>query len=645
MGFLINIDNGGTLTDILVVDGAAVHYTKTLTTPYDLSQCFFEGLGKVSVAVYGEENVAALLQNTECLRYSTTQGTNALVERKGPRLGLILQHGEDPGFLFETDANRKLFGDLVGTRVGHIDLGLDGAAFESAVVRTVNELTSAGANRLVVSLTVADYAAKERAIKRMLLRAFPRHLLGAVPMLYSSEVADDPTHARRTWTALFNSFLHPAMETFLYNAEHRVRRHKTKQPLRIFRNDGASARVAKTVAIKTYSSGPRGGIEGGKALARQYGFGRLLTVDVGGTTTDVCVVEQQQVRQRRHGEVEKTTISFPLTDIVSLGAGGSSIIRAVDGRIVVGPDSVGASPGPACFGRGGTLATITDVNLLLGIFDPASYFGGELTLDAERARRAVEEHVAGPLGMSVEEALAAMQQAWIETIADAIGAYAGDTTDAVLAAFGGGGPMAVCSIADRIGIKQIIIPRLAAVFSAYGISFSNIAQSYQLTLDAATDAALQSSLAQARQWAERDMYAEAVAGSGYETLAQLVAVRNGATSVVSLNDEAAVPAEFADADQLILEFTATKTLPQPSFAVLTETTPATARSVTTRRVVGAGAAADVPVYVLDEQTAGMSATGPAIIEEAYFTSQIPAGWRFELSAARDILLYREGDAT
>ena len=645
MGFLINIDNGGTLTDILVADGSDVHYTKTLTTPYDLSQCFFEGIRKISAAIYGQENVAALLQDTECLRYSTTQGTNALIQRKGPRLGLILQHGETTDFLVKSEGNRRLLDDLVGDRVRTVDLGLSGAQFETAIARTVNLLTSSGANRLVVCLTVADYVERERDIKRLVLRAFPRHLLGAVPMLFSHEVVGDPVHHRRAWTTLFNSFLHPAMETFLYNAEHRIRKHKAKQPLRIFRNDGASARVAKTVAVKTYSSGPRGGLEAGKALAAQYGFDRLLTVDVGGTTTDVCLVEDGQIRQRLYGEIEKTEISFALSDIVSLGAGGSSVIKVVDGAIVVGPESVGASPGPACFARGGTAATITDVDLLLGIFDPSSYFGGELTLDAERSRKAIEEHIAGPLGVSLEDALLAMEQTWTATIAGAIGAYGGDMDDVVLAAFGGAGPLAVCSIADQIGVRRIIVPRLAAVFSAFGISFSNIAHDYRLNLTEKTDQALQDALRLASRWAERDMFAETALPGGYRTDIRLVVIKDGAGSVIPLTDEKTLPAGLSDADEILLEYSAMKELPQPTLGDTGAAAPTQARGGAMRRVLGRNGWSDTPVYVLDDQEPGMAGAGPAIIEERYFTSRIPSGWRFELSGAKDILLYKEGDGT
>src|SRR5581483_7030899 len=195
---------------------------------------------------------------------------------------------------------------------------------------------------------------------RILLRKFPPHLLGTLPVVYGHELVADEDDSRRTWTAIFNSFLHPAMERFLYSAEHRLQEHKIRKPLLIFRNDGGASRVARTSAIKTYSSGPRGGAEALRALAAHYGFDRVVGMDVGGTTTDITVVANGEIRTEAYGTIEGVRSSLPLCDVTSVGVGGSSIISVVDGSIKVGPDSVGSTPGPACFGFGGTSATITD---------------------------------------------------------------------------------------------------------------------------------------------------------------------------------------------------------------------------------------------------------------------------------------------
>ena len=378
MGLLINIDTGGTLTDFCVIDGERVHRTKSVTTPYDLSKCLFDGLRKASSSLYGAEDLSRLLVSTDYMRYSTTQGTNALVERKGPRLGLLLLGGLQVALLTKEPRAVELLGALVGSRVTSIDASLDDATFERAAAFAVNRLAGEGATRLVVSGAGPNRLHDEKRVKRILLRAFPPQMLGALPILYGHELVGDDDDARRTWSALFNAFLHPPMERFLYSTEHRLQEHKSQKPLLIFRNDGNASRVARTAAIKTYSSGPRGGAEGLRAFAAHYKFDHLAGIDVGGTTTDIVLVDKGVVRIDRFGAIEGVATSIPLCNVVSVGVGGSSIICAVNGVLQVGPESVGGMPDPACFGFGGTEATITDAFVVMGLLDPATYFGGEL---------------------------------------------------------------------------------------------------------------------------------------------------------------------------------------------------------------------------------------------------------------------------
>jgi len=281
MGLLINIDTGGTLTDFCVVDGARVLRTKALTTAYDLSKCLFDGLRKTSVVLYGAEDLQRLLLATDYIRYSTTHGTNALVERKGPRLGLLLLGGLSRRLLTVTPAAEELYCALVGDRSQTIDLACDEAELDAKATASLNRLAAAGATRVVVSGTEVSYGHDEQRVKRLLLRRFPSHLLGALPVLYAHELVADDDPSRRTWTAMFNAFLHPAMERFLYSAERRLRESKTQKPLLVFRNDGGASRVARTTAIKTYSSGPRAGAEAVRALAVHYGFGKVVGMDVG----------------------------------------------------------------------------------------------------------------------------------------------------------------------------------------------------------------------------------------------------------------------------------------------------------------------------------------------------------------------------
>ncbi|WP_198587470.1 hydantoinase/oxoprolinase family protein [Brevibacterium epidermidis] len=508
MDYLINIDNGGTLTDVCVAGEEGIFYTKTLTPPTDLSECFFNGIKQAAEEVTGSNDPAPLLQKTDIIRYSSTQGTNALVERKGPAIGILTDDKDFRDQIRFDETTSELFDELVGDRVSVIDATEDATALDSVVVQAVNTLTTAGAERLVVA--VSDQA-KEKEVKRIFLRRFPRHLLGSVPVLFSWEFAADSLRSRRLWSAILNSFLHPTLERFLYSAEHRLRAQKVKNPLLIYRNDGASSRVAKSVALKTYSSGPRGGLEGTRALAEAYGIPHVLMIDVGGTTTDVGAVEDLRIATDRRGRVSGVPISFELSDVQSKGVGGSSIFRVVDGQIQVGPDSVGAAPGPACFGFGGQEATITDVNLLMGILDPETYLNGAMRLDPERAKQVIEKNIAEPLGVSLDEALLELEKAHAAKIAEAFADQVRPDGSTTLAAFGGGGPMSACLAARAAGVKQVLVPRLASVFSAYGISFSDIGQNFEADVTGLDEAAVEEIRKDFLDRAERYMYQEGYA--------------------------------------------------------------------------------------------------------------------------------------
>lgn len=637
MGKLINIDNGGTLTDICVIDGVDVHRVKTLTTPHDLSRCVMDGLAKASKDIYGKEDLAALLQSTDHIRYSTTQGTNALVERKGQRLGLLLSGSLSAEHLRQLGGDAELFDVLVGERIAVLDINLAGGELEVAAVRAVNQLTSASASRVIMIHGGPERRKHELRIKAILLRKFPQHLLGAVPVLYSHEVVEDENDVRRGWTALLNAFLHPAMEHFLYNAEHKLRAYKVKNPLLIFRNDGESARVAKTIAIKTYSSGPRGGMEGSKAIAAHYGIKHLLSMDVGGTTTDIGEVKDGVVRTGTRGRVEGVEVSFPLFDVVSVGVGGSSVIKVEGGRIKVGPQSVGSAPGPACFGLGGQEATITDAFLLSGLLDPASFFGGEMKIDRDRAATAIAKNLAEPLGLSQEIAVAEMERAWIEKIAGNLKSHKKITAETTLAAYGGAGPFVVCAVAEVTGISRVLIPGLAAVFSAFGLGFSDIGHSYDAPLQSADSQALKACLEDLQLRARRGMFAEGFNLEECVVEHTLQISHQGEEETRPLKN-GRLPEGIPAAAHLSIALSVRKPIARPTLRGSFGKTKAKAVSGEVRRVLHGGRFERIPLYRVEDQPKGASATGPAVLEEAYFTSRIDPGWRFEFSDSGDILL-------
>ncbi|MGQ0503227.1 MAG: hydantoinase/oxoprolinase family protein [Panacagrimonas sp.] len=645
MSMLISIDNGGTLTDACVIYGAKVFRAKTLTTPHDLTQCFVQVLKEVSKRIYGETRLDALLEEVDYIRYSTTQGTNAVVQRKGPRLGLILRQGQDAGALVRSAGEAELMQAMVGERVAHIDVGVTDEQLQENLPGIVNALISAGANRLVVSLGGATLAEDELKLKRAVLARYPRHLLGAVPILYSHQLSDDRDNARRTWSSLLNAFLHPAMERFLYNAENVLREARARNPLLIFCNDGTTSRVAKTAAVKTWGSGPRGGMEGARALARHYARNTVVTMDIGGTTTDIGVVDRGSVREQRWGSLEDIQISFPLCEVESLGAGGSSVFSVVDGQLAVGPESVGGTPGPACFGYGGTAATITDAYLLLGVLDGHSYFGGSLRLDAERARTAIIESVGKPLGLGLDQALVAMEQAYVGKIAraiGAIGALGASPADVTLLAFGGAGPLSACRIAGQLGITQIIVPRMAAVFSAFGIGFSDIAHTYETTLMQTCENGLAKAFEQLTDRARRDMFAEGFELSDCTVEKTLGFCQNGQHATRHFNGEARVPEGVKLCQDLRVQLRATRAIPHFQLKPMDGRArkDATASAMRQVRLVADGALHDValPLFRHEELAPGHAAAGPAVVEEEYFTCLVPAGWRFEMNDNQDLVL-------
>lgn len=633
METLINIDNGGTLTDICVWDGADFTFTKTLTTPHDLSECLFTGIEKASGALYGQADTERLLHATKHIRYSTTQGTNALVERRGPMIGILTTLPDLVTAMVDNPSQQRLFDDLVSERVFTVDTGADAETVDFEVVQLVNRLTTLGAARVVVTGRTPE---EEHRLRQVLLRKFPRHLLGSVPLIYSWELAGDRDDARRTWSCVINSFLHPTMERFLYGAERRLKEYKVSNPLLVYRNDGASSRVAKSVALKTYSSGPRGGLEGTAALARAYGLQHTLMMDIGGTTTDVGVVEGSTVTADERGTIKGVPISYPMSNVHSRGVGGSSVIAVRDGRVTVGPHSVGAAPGPACFGFGGREATITDVNLLLGVLDADTYLDGTFKLDAARARTVITETVAEPLGVSLDEALVLMEQAYFEAVSASFAHLV--TPESTLAAFGGAGPMSATGAARPAGVRRVLVPRTAAVFSAQGISFSDIGKTYEVRVPEPTTAAVEQTYRDLLTRARRDMFQEGFELEHCRLACDLVLEDAGGAVV---DHRAYQPGAAADhpGTYPALRLTVSAPLSQPQLTSDAPVEQVPAPVAGTRQVRSAADRVDtVPVHVLDDLAPGHTGVGPAIVEGPFFTARVLPGWDFRVTSAGDLLL-------
>lgn len=636
MTTLISIDNGGTLTDAIAVREGQFFRSKALTTPHDLSKCFVDSITALSIEIFGEPALDRLLGETEIIRYSTTQGTNALVQarEKGPRLGILLDSNSDISELQTTDEEKALFDSLITDRVSNLELHADDEEFGHEVIRSVNELLVKGVNRLVVSFSGDDFAEKEKRFRKVVLHKFPRHFLGALPILLSHEMASDSNICRRSWTSILNTFLHPAMEHFLYNAENLLRESKVKNPLMIFRNDGNSSRVAKTIALKTYSSGPRGGMEGAKVYARINKFPRVVTMDIGGTTTDIGIAQPDSIREMEYGKIEGVEVAFPLCDVISAGVGGSSVLKYSENNYQVGPESVGAAPGPACFDRGGDQATITDAYLLMGYFDPATFFGGRLQISADKANTAVSVNISTPAGLELDEALQKLDNAYHQKIANEIKAQDLDS-DTVLMAFGGAGPMSACKVAELSDLKTIVIPNASPVFCAFGLGFSDVSHRYEIALGENTDGVLEEIEAKAA----REIFAEGFDIDSCEVQKNLVWDEGKETLQASF--DGAIP-DFGNKTNPRLRLRVVKRLTR---FPLNETTnlktdtpiPHTHRTC----LLTDGSRNNIPVYLLDELTPGMGASGPALVEDDYSTCRIIEGWEFLINENKDIVITRK----
>ncbi|OLT40001.1 hypothetical protein BJF85_06570 [Saccharomonospora sp. CUA-673] len=388
----IDIDTGGTFTDGFVVRDGIAHTIKTLTTPHDLAVCFRETIENAAGSL--GLTVPDMLRETASVRYATTVGTNTVVQRRGPRIGLITDPGLPPA---DQDAGVQLF--VEPTMVAELPPGDEDAGRRA--LPALRTLLQEGARGLVVACS-EGVSADEYALATGFAEHYPKHCLDSVPLLRGGEVSADPDPVRRRSTALFNAYVHPDVADFLYRAEDYLREHGYQRPLRIVHNDGGAARVARTIAGKTYNSGPMAGLLGARTVARSYGFDDLVTLDMGGTSLDVGILRAGEVPMREHGRVEDVEISFPLPDLVPLGLGGGSIAWLDESRLRVGPHSAGALPGPACFGFGGTEPTVTDADVVTGVLRPQSFLSGRMDIDRDAAERAFEP-LAEKLNLSVPE--------------------------------------------------------------------------------------------------------------------------------------------------------------------------------------------------------------------------------------------------
>ncbi|RLA59686.1 MAG: hydantoinase/oxoprolinase family protein, partial [Gammaproteobacteria bacterium] len=631
-------------TDAFATDGERVAHIKSPTTPHDLSQCFVDSLNKLSLELYAEEDLARLLGETDHLRYSTTSGTNAIVEHKGSPVGVILAAGEEQALYGAADTlgQTGLWQAMVPIAPVTLSVSQSGLD-ESELMSGFTTLTTNGISRVVVALPTIE---QEMLVKDAVLERYPRHLLGAIPVLFSHELVRDDNNARRLLSAVVNSYLHSGMEHFLYGAQRITKQHHLASPMLIYRNDGDSARVAKTTAIKTYGSGPRGGMAGMVAYTGIYDASAMVAMDIGGTTTDISMVIDGAPTELAHGLVgdEEIPSSFAMGDIVSIGYGGSSIFRVADRAIVIGPESVGTAPGPACLGRGGTVPTITDALLLAGMIDPDNYLGGELTLDKSLSVAVIEEQIAQPLGLPIDKAIDAMICAYESQLAEhmqgIISARGLDIGASDLLAFGGGGPMNACGIAEAAGFKRLIIPAYSSVFSAYGIGFSDLSHHYRVPMAEVQERGEEAVVEEMRNRAGRDMYGEGIEAGDWSESLEVVGSKQG-----HLSTQAYEPGKMGSLSEGLtdraLQLIATHTLQHLSLKSAGGVTASDAQAMGQASVNLNGEPMSLPVYSLNTARVGARGVGPALFRDDYLTCLIRSGWSFQVSGNGDLIVEKQ----
>ncbi|MGV2819198.1 hydantoinase/oxoprolinase family protein [Phyllobacterium sp. SL163] len=509
MKFDVGIDIGGTFTDLCAIsESGSLITAKSPTTHYDLSVGLIRGLRELGKRAGLSQD--DFLGNVEALRYSTTIGTNALIERKGPRLGLITTAGfEDTIFIGRSRswADGMALHEIRDMATiskpeplvpPEMVVGLsERMDCHGKVVRPLDpdelreklqQLVDRGAQGIVVSLMWSFLnRAHEEEVRRIIEEEYPEEFLGSMPVTLASEVSPKAGEYTRTMTALVNAYIHGVMMQELGDLTHNLRKANYRRPLILVHNTGGSKKVSRTRAVLTHNAGPVAGMYGAALIGAQEGHRDIVFADMGGTSFDIGVLAGGVLRAQDFIPViDRWRTNIPAIEVKSIGAGGGSIAwinEAMGGRLEVGPQSAGSIPGPACYDQGGTLPTVTDADMVLGYINPDNYLGGQMQVDPDAAHDAIKEKIADPLGISVLEA------AWrIRRIVDArmgqemfneVALKGHNPRKFVVFACGGAGAAHACGFARHIGATTIIVPAMSSVSGAFGASSIEIRQVWE----------------------------------------------------------------------------------------------------------------------------------------------------------------------
>ena len=509
MGYSINVDIGGTFTDFFSAgDDGTRELTKSPSTHYDLSVGFMKGVREL--ARKRGLTLEEFLSQTDAVRYCTTVGTNALIERTGPKLGFITTAGfEDAIFLGRgrswadggsTLENKDLArirkpepliapDMVVGVRervdsFGNVVCPLT----REEVLEKLQNLVDRGAMGFVVGLLWSFVnPAHERMIKEIIEEEYPEDYLGSMPVILSSDVSPKSAEYTRFTTTIVNAYIHGVMAEELNKLGNELRDGGYRRPLVLVHNTGGMKKMSRTRAVLTHNAGPVAGLHGALYVGRQYGLENVIFTDMGGTSFDIGVITGGRLRTYDFIPlIDRWRTNIPAVEVKSIGAGGGSIAwvnTLLGSSLEVGPQSAGSMPGPACYDQGGQEPTVTDADLVLGYLNPENYLGGRMLLDPDLSEEAIRTKVAEPLGIDVLEAAVRIRRTvdarMGQEVFNEVALKGHDPRDFVLLACGGAGATHACGFAPYMQVQKVIVSPHSPVFGAFGASTVKIQQVWE----------------------------------------------------------------------------------------------------------------------------------------------------------------------
>jgi N-methylhydantoinase A len=487
--WMVGVDVGGTFTDLVATTESGRLLTAKTPSTKDQSDGVINGIQKLA----GQTGMAFEQFLSECplIVHGTTVATNTLLEYGGAKVGLLTTEGFRDEIEFRRGYKESVFSPRLSApyqivprryrigiperldRNGEVLTPLD----EQAVRRAVRQLVAEGIEAIAVCFLFSFINPEhEFRVKEIINEEAPQLFVSL-----SYEVLPQIREFERVSTTVVNAYTGPAMQSYLDHLETRLRDHQFAGELFVMQSNGGVQNVAQSgrFAASCLLSGPAGGVTAGSFIGERAGYPNIITVDMGGTSYDVSVIEQLQPTITTENWISRYRVALPMMDIHTVGSGGGSIAWIDDGgALQVGPKSAGAEPGPACYGKGGTEPTVTDVNVVLGYINPDHFLGGEMRLDKSLAERAIDQHIAKPLGMTTVEAALAISQIVNSNMSNAVRYVTTqrgfDPRRFALMAVGGAGAVHAGKQAEDLGINTVIVPLLAPVFSALGDVTANL---------------------------------------------------------------------------------------------------------------------------------------------------------------------------